>query len=990
MTTEEKLVDYLKWVTAELHETRQRLAEAEAGRGTREPIAVIGMGCRYPGGVRSPEDLWNLVAEGRDAITDFPTDRGWNLPYDPDPSREGATYTRAGGFLHDAADFDAGFFRISQREAYAIDPQQRLLLETAWETFERAGIQPGGQTGVFVGLMYNDYATRLHQAPEGFDGLLGSGSAGSVASGRIAYTLDLKGPAVTVDTACSSSLVAVHLAAQSLRQGECELALAGGATVMASPNVFVEFSRQRGLSPDGRCKAFAANADGTGLSEGAGLLLLERLSDAQRNGHPILAVIRGSATNQDGASNGLTAPNGAAQQEVIRQALAAAGLNMSEVDAIEAHGTGTSLGDPIEAQALLETYGQHRTRPIHLGSVKSNIGHSQAAAGVAGLIKMVMAIRHGQLPRTLHIDQPTPHVDWTAGLSLLTENQPWPDTGQPRRAAVSSFGISGTNAHLILEQPEPRTPQHPTATGPTCWPLSAKTATALRAQADRLHSFLAENPDSHPVDIGHSLANRTTFQHRAVITGENKELMAGLVALARGETASNVVQGKPGKIALLCAGQGSQRLGMGRELYDAHPVFAKAFDDVCDRFDQSPREIVFGTDAAMLDQTGHAQPALFALEVALYRLLEHHGVVPDFVLGHSIGELAAAHIAGVLSLDDACALTAIRGQLMQALPAGSMVAIDASEDQVRATLAGRDGVTIAAVNGPTSTVISGNPDAVEDLAAQWREWGYRTSRLRVGRAFHSHHIDDMLDEYRQLTSKITYSAPTIPIVSTLTGGLGGCFSAEYWAEQVRSPVRFLSAMQCLEHHDVTTFIELGPDGVLTALGQGCLDNPAVLAPVLRADTAEASTFAASLAAAHVGGAHVRWPTAGRQVDLPTYAFQRQRYWLDADTKVDLAAPDDEPVPLPGRLAGATDAEQERMLLDLVRTQATAVLGGELIDVDASFLDLGLSSMTSLELRNLLAARTRLSLPATIVYDQPTPAKLAAYLRERVSEERTRT
>jgi acyl transferase domain-containing protein/NADP-dependent 3-hydroxy acid dehydrogenase YdfG/surfactin synthase thioesterase subunit len=876
MADDAKLVEYLKWVTADLHQTRRRLEEVEAGR--HEPVAIVGMACRFPGGVTTPEQLWELVDEGREAIVPFPADRGWDFDVLAGEGR-GHSATLRGGFLHDVAGFDPAFFGISPREALVIDPQQRLLLETSWEAFERAGIDPvslrGSRTAVFAGTDGQDYASLVFSSVEDAEGHAGTGIAASAIAGRLSYTFGLEGPAVTVDTACSSSLVALHLAAQSVRSGESDLALAGGVTVMSTSLRFAGFTRQGALASDGRCKAFAEAADGTGWSEGVGVFVIERLADAQRLGHPVWAVVRGSAVNQDGASNGFTAPNGPSQQRVIQRALASAGLSAADVDVVEAHGTGTRLGDPIEAQSLLATYGQDRERPVLLGSIKSNIGHTQAAAGAAGVIKMVMAMRHGTVPETLHVDAPSSHVDWTEGaVELVTRATPWPETGRPRRAGVSSFGVSGTNAHTILEQaPEPEAAEPAPETTTVAWALSAKSAAALRDQAARLVERAGREPGWRAAEVAAALSARSRFDHRVVAVGRGSgELAAALSSWAADGSAPGVVAGAVarGSLGVVFTGQGSQRLGMGRELYDRFPAFAQAFDEVTGHLD-GVREVMWGTDPDLLNQTGWAQPALFALEVALYRLVESWGVKPEFVGGHSLGEIVAAHVAGTLSLPDACRLVRARASLMQALPeGGAMVALQATEEQVTPLLG--DGVALAAVNGPQAVVIAGESAAVEAVAARFE----KTRALRVSHAFHSPLMDPMLGDFATAIAGLTFAPPTGGLVSGAPADPG------YWVSHVREPVRFADTVATMVAGGVTTFLELGPDSTLSAMIAAGTDAAAV--PLLRRDVAEEESAVTGLATLYTRGVPVDLAAllpATRPADLPTYAFQEARYWPGA-------------------------------------------------------------------------------------------------------------
>jgi acyl transferase domain-containing protein len=936
MANEDKLLNYLKLVTANLRQARKRLVEIEE-RG-QEPIAIVGMSCRYPGGVRGPEDLWQLVAEGTDAISSFPTDRGWDTEglYNPDPDHPGTSISRHGGFVYDAGGFDPEFFGISPREALAMDPQQRLLLEVAWEALERASIDPrslhGSRTGVFAGAFASGYGAGLPQEVEGAEGPLVTGTATSVLSGRVAFSFGLEGPAVTVDTACSSSLVALHLACQALRADECTLALAGGVTVMATPSIFVGFSRQRGMSEDGRCKSFGATADGSGWAEGAGLLVVERLSDARRNGHQVLAVVRGSAVNQDGASNGLTAPNGPSQERVILAALANAKLSPSQVDLVEAHGSGTVLGDPIEAQALLATYGQHRPedRPLWLGSLKSNIGHAQAAAGVGGVIKSVMAIQNRTLPRTLHAEEPSRHIDWSVGaVRLLTESRPWQADDQPRRAGVSSFGIGGTNAHIIVEEPpaaaageaatadepddvagevqsdEPAAAAEervPVVPGLAAWPVSSRSSHGLAAQAGRLAEFVQARPGLDVNDVGWSLAvTRTEFEHRAVMLGESTdELVAGLDAVASGTQDASVVAGSvpsggAGRVVFVFPGQGAQWAGMGRELAATSPVFAARLAEcaaaLAPHVGWDLHAVIDQAEGAPgLDRADVTQPALWAVMVSIAAAWEAAGVTPDAVVGHSQGEIAAATVAGMLSLEDAAKVVAVRSRLLSGLgDSGAMLSVVMPSAAVCELLEQWDGaLSVAAVNGPATTVVSGDPAALAQFEAELARrrvlrWAIPASDFVA----HSPRVAELEEPLSRELAGITPRAGRARLFSTVTCEWtdGAALDAAYWYANVRNTVRFDQAIRGLAEAGHKAFLEISPHPVLTGPVAETLEEagvtPAVITGSIDRENPGARRLAVSLARAYVAGIGIDWPSVqgtGRRVDLPTYAFQHQRLW----------------------------------------------------------------------------------------------------------------
>ncbi|MBT2416159.1 SDR family NAD(P)-dependent oxidoreductase [Streptomyces sp. ISL-12] len=905
MDNDEKLVRYLKRVTADLHETRQRLHQIEAAR--TEPVAIVGMACRLPGGVTSPEDLWNLVAAGGDAVGAFPEDRGWDLDhlFDQDPDHPGTSYVREGGFLRDAGDFDAGFFGISPREALAMDPQQRLLLETSWEAFERAGIDPtalrGKNVGVYFGTLNQDYATDVDAVPDGVEGYLMTGSSASVLTGRVSYALGFEGPAMTIDTACSSSLVCLHLAAQALRSGECSMALAGGATVMSTPSVFVGFSRQRGMAEDGRCKAYGAAADGTGWAEGVGVLVLERLSDAERLGHRVLAVVRGSAVNQDGASNGLTAPNGPSQQRVIHDALDAAHLAPSDIDAVEGHGTGTRLGDPIEVQALLATYGQDRERPLWLGSLKSNIGHAQAAAGVAGVIKMVMAMRHGTLPRTLHVDTPSPQVDWSAGaVELLTEEQAWPETGRPRRVGVSGFGVSGTNAHVILEHvPEPSDIPGPPSDGPLPLLISGADDQGTRAQARQLADFLQRRPDIGLSRLAGLLAHtRAALPNRAVVVaGDRAEALAGLEAVAEGAGSNRAdVQGR---VVFVFPGQGTQWAGMGAELADTHPVFAQVLDECAAVMDEltdwSLHDAIHGH--LPLDRVDIIQPVTFAVMIGLARMWQTAGVRPSAVIGHSQGEIAAAHVAGALSLADATKIVVLRSQAIATHLSGhgAMMSLACTPTQAQELTAPYNHrIQTAALNGPTSVVVAGEPQALTELATTCDQNGIRTRTIDVDYASHTTHVETIEEHLTDTLADITPTTSHTPFYSTVEPDWLDTthLDATYWYRNLRNTVQFAPAITHLLTQGFTTYIEISAHPVLTTSIEAAIEHtepgPALVTGTLRRGQGGTRQLLTSLGHAWTRGLPINWTTLlgqGAETpphtawNLPTYPFQHQRYWL---------------------------------------------------------------------------------------------------------------
>ncbi|WP_405793808.1 type I polyketide synthase [Streptomyces sp. NBC_01506] len=1047
-TSDTRIVEALR--TALMENERLRSENDRMISAASEPIAIVGMGCRLPGGVESPDDLWRLVAEGRDAVSGFPEDRGWDLEalYDPDPDHSGTSYTREGGFLHGAGGFDAEFFGISPREALAMNPQQRLLLEVSWETFERTGLDPaklrGKDIGVFTGLMYHDYASRLPEIPKELEASLGVGNSGSVASGRISYMFGLEGPAITVDTACSSSLVAIHLAVQALRSGECSMALAGGVAIMATPATFIEFSRQRGLAPNGRCKPYAAAADGTGWSEGAGLILLERLSDARHHQHPIHAIIRGTAVNQDGASNGLTAPNGPAQQRVINQALTNAQLTPHDIDAIEGHGTGTTLGDPIEAQALINTYGPHHTtHPLYLGSLKSNIGHTQAAAGVAGLIKMVEAIRHNHLPQTLHIDQPTPQINWTnSNIQLLQQPQPWPTTNHPRRAAISSFGVSGTNAHIIIEQPPTTNTETNTTSGtdstdstdnnsgtdtdtgsiplftpdaPLLLPLSAKTPTALRATAQRLADHLTQHPNLNLTHLQHTLTRRTHHPHRAtLITTDHTTTHTALNALTTNTPHPHLITGHAtttGKTTLVFPGQGTQWNGMGAQLLDTSPTFAHHINTIAQALapytDWNLTDVIRQhPNAPTLDRVDVVQPTTFALMTALAHLWHTQGITPHTVIGHSQGEIAAAHIAGALTLQDAAKIITLRSQAIATTLAGhgAMLALTLPHhDTTQLIKPWTPHAQIAAHNGPTSTVIAGNPTTLQEIKNHCTTHHIQTRTIPVNYASHTTHVEQIKNQITTLLADIKPTQAHTPYYSTLEQQYitdTTTLTAQYWYRNLRHPVQFHNSINNLIKQNHRIFIETSPHPVLTPSIQQNLDTntnqPTLTTPTLTRhhDTPhQLLTATATLHTHTTNHPPTPTPTPTPHTNTPTYPFQHKNYWLQAQNPRSggrISLPESETeheMPLGEqlgkRLAELSADDQLKELVTLVRRTAASALGqdGEQFPADAAFFEEGFNSLSAVEMRNRVAEATGLRLPVTLLFDHATPVMLAEHLQD---------
>ncbi|EMT37260.1 type I polyketide synthase [Mycobacterium orygis] len=988
------------------------------GRGSiNEPVAVIGVGCRFPGDIDGPERLWDFLTEKKCAITAYP-DRGFT---------NAGTFAESGGFLKDVAGFDNRFFDIPPDEALRMDPQQRLLLEVSWEALEHAGIIPESlrlsRTGVFVGVSSTDYVRLVSASAQQKSTIWdNTGGSSSIIANRISYFLDIQGPSIVIDTACSSSLVAVHLACRSLSTWDCDIALVGGTNVLISPEPWGGFREAGILSQTGCCHAFDKSADGMVRGEGCGVIVLQRLSDARLEGRRILAILTGSAVNQDGKSNGIMAPNPSAQIGVLENACKSARVDPLEIGYVEAHGTGTSLGDRIEAHALGMVFGRKRpgSGPLMIGSIKPNIGHLEGAAGIAGLIKAVLMVERGSLLPSGGFTEPNPAIPFTElGLRVVDELQEWPVVaGRPRRAGVSSFGFGGTNAHVIVEEAgsvgadtvSGRADVGGSGGGVVAWVISGKKASALAAQAGRLGRYVRARPALDVVDVGYSLVStRSVFDHRAVVVGQTRdELLAGLAGVVAGRPEAGVVcgVGKPaGKTAFVFAGQGSQWLGMGSELYAAYPVFAEALDAVVDELDRHLRyplrDVIWGHDQDLLNTTEFAQPALFAVEVALYRLLMSWGVRPGLVLGHSVGELAAAHVAGALCLPDAAMLVAARGRLMQALPAGgAMFAVQAREDEV-APMLGHD-VSIAAVNGPASVVISGAHDAVSAIADRLRGQGRRVHRLAVSHAFHSALMEPMIAEFTAVAAELSVGLPTIPVISNVTGQLvaDDFASADYWARHIRAVVRFGDSVRSAHCAGASRFIEVGPGGGLTSLIEASLaDAQIVSVPTLRKDRPEPVSVMTAAAQGFVSGMGLDWASVfsgyrPKRVELPTYAFQHQKFWLapapsvsDPTAAGQIGASDGGAELLASsgfaaRLAGRSADEQLAAAIEVVCEHAAAVLGRDGaagLDAGQAFADSGFNSLSAVELRNRLTAVTAVTLPATAIFDHPTPTELAQYL-----------